>query len=136
MRAIWIMILPGLMACSFSPDPRHMVRVGYMERDCSRVRNNEQIPSIPVGLTVTPVEASEALPNGCHTKFFVDVYADNENYYFFDNTPTLFTLTPRSIERVKACSFIVDGSSGKLLRPPERYWNGSPYERAQPTEGR
>jgi hypothetical protein len=127
MRASFVLLLPGLMACSFSPDPRRMVRVGYIERDCSHVRNNDQLPSIPVGLTVTPVEASGALPNGCHTKFFISVYADTENYYFFDNTPTLFSFTPRSVERVKACSFVVDGRTGKLVRPPERYWNGAPY---------
>jgi hypothetical protein len=99
-----------------------------MERDCSRVRNNDQIPTIPVGLKVTPVEASAALPNGCHTKFFVDVYADDEHYYFLDNTPALFSFSPRSVERVSQCSFVVDGRTGQLIRPPKRYWNGTPYE--------
>ena len=82
MRTALILPLVSLTACSFSPNPRQIVRVGYMERDCSRVQNDSQIPSIPIGLKVTPVEASKALPNGCFTKFFMDVYADNENYYF------------------------------------------------------
>jgi len=63
--------------------------------------------------------------------FFVDVYADNDNYYFFDTTPTLLSFTPRSVERVKECSFVVDGRTRKLVRSPERNWSGSPYVRVE-----
>lgn len=127
MKAVLIALLVALSACSASPDRRQMVRVGYMERDCSQVRNDDEIPSIPIGLDVTPVEAAKALPNGCFTKFFMTVYADTENYYFFDNTPTLFSFSSRSAERVKACSFVVDGHSGQLIRPPTQYWSGAAY---------
>lgn len=136
MKTALIALLAALAACSASPDRRQMVQVGYMERDCSRVRNDEEIPSMPIGLTKTPVDAAKALPNGCSTKFFMTVYADTENYYFLDNTPTLFSFASRSAERVKACSFVVDGHSGDLIRPPTQNWSGVPYVAPVATETR
>jgi hypothetical protein len=135
MKIFCSVLLVGIAACA-SPDPRKMVRVGYMERDCSLVRNERELPRMPIGLKVTPTEAAQALPAGCFTKFFMDVYADTDNYYFLDNTPTLFSFSGRSLERVKACSFVVDGRSGQLVRPPEEFWSGSPYKAEDISAGR
>lgn len=100
------------------PNPRELVLVGFMERDCSRVRNNEQIPAVPVGLTVTPVQAAHALPHGCGTKFLLNVYADTSHYYFFDNTQDFLSFSGRTAEGVKASSYVVDGRSGVLVATP------------------
>jgi hypothetical protein len=126
MRSFLISFLVLGQGCTLMPNPREIHYVGYLERNCSKIRNDEQIPSIPIGLTVTPLQAASVLPNGCTTKFFVEVYADQENYYFYNNNLDIFSISRRTADVVKKRSYVIDGHSGELLRRPEQEWGAFP----------
>jgi hypothetical protein len=121
-KRFWIFGLLSLQACTLNPNPRQLHFVGIIQRDCSAVKNHDAMPSIPIGLTVSPIQAASVLPQGCSTKFSVDVYADTENYYFFDASRDFIRFSRRSVEEVRSNSYVVDGHTGALLRSPKKGW--------------
>jgi hypothetical protein len=107
-----------LAACATSPDPKVMMRVGNMERNCSRVSNSNNLVAIPVDFKISPVEAARSLPQGCYSKFFYSIYADEERYYFVNNDRHILDLRTRDAEYIAKIAFVVDGKSGLLLKSP------------------
>ena len=119
MKILSAALLVSMSGCSLMwPNPRKLHFVGYIERDCSQIRNSEEMPSVPIGVRISPVQAAAALPGGCMGKFFLDVYADAENYYFFNNMIDVFSFSRRTAAKVKRRSYVVSAHSGELVRSP------------------
>ena len=103
----------ALSSCVSIPDQKEMIYVGYMQTDCSSVINKESIIVIPVGFKLTPTQAAKALPNGCGSKFYYGVYADEKYYYFADNVTLSFK--SRNALNIRKYSYKIDATTGLLV---------------------
>ena len=115
-RILIAILLVHLIGCASFPNRKEMVYVGFIERDCSTVRNRYSIVTIPVGFKLTPVEAAKSIPRGCAIKFSYSVYADIENYYFANNNLLFFK--SKNAKNIRKYSYIVNANTGELIGNP------------------
>lgn len=90
-----------------------LIYVGHLTDGCGGYAPPQRIVAIPVGFTVTPLDAAKRIPR-CWRKLNTGVYADRENYYFYN---TFIGFLPPLAE-MKLASYAVSGTTGELLGAP------------------
>lgn len=90
------------------------VYVAHLRDDCEAYSPPQRIIVLPIGFSVEPLQAAKALPR-CWRKLTTGVYADGENYYFFNTLGG----HPSSYEVLRQHSYVVDGKTGQLVGVPE-----------------
>jgi hypothetical protein len=80
--------------------------------------NFEQDVRIPPDFTISPEEVNRLYRRYCNGHYFCDFFVDDRYYYLVMNWNLGFKMPWDSIP--SSASVIVDGRSGKLLKPEEK----------------
>ena len=107
-----------LSGCVSLSGPKELVHIGTISRDCKEVRAKGKAPfvTVPLNFIFSPEKAAVNLPDGCGAKFFYQVYADLDNYYFL-NSDMVFI--KRDDYTIKNNSYVINGETGKLVSKPK-----------------
>ena len=100
------------------PDPMQLIYVGTVtDKNCTVLSNKHNIVAIPLGFTVSPLEAAKAALRdksmGCLLKTGYGIYADKANYYIVNNNLVLFK--SKNASNLKLAAVAVNGKSGKVV---------------------